>query len=310
MDTAAPTATVTLSNKDTQLPANVVPLSGTLSAALSSGEKLAFYDGDKLLGFAASVVGTSFSYDTPRLSNGAHNLRAQVVDAAGNLGPFSSVYNVTVAVVATPTARVMLNDSVSLTKNSTPTLSGSLVGRLASGEKVVIYDGGQKLGEVSPATGASSWELALASPLSDGVHALRAVVQNSQGVQGVLSAAYSLAVDTERPTLSVIGNDVGIISEAVQFTLKFSEPVTGLTATDFAVTNGALTELTPLSPTNYRVTVTPNSGLQGTPSAPATIALSLANEAVNDAAGNTYAASSPSVIATRRLIPSHLGLPV
>ena len=68
-------------------------LSGTISAALATGDRLRIYNGDSFLGIA-SVNNTaktwSFTPSTP-IGNGFYAVSARVADAAGNLGAASPV---------------------------------------------------------------------------------------------------------------------------------------------------------------------------------------------------------------------------
>ena len=63
--------------------------SGTISAALVSGETLCVYNGTTLLG-SANVTGTTWSFTPAALPNGFYAVTARVADAAGNLGAASA----------------------------------------------------------------------------------------------------------------------------------------------------------------------------------------------------------------------------
>ena len=75
-------------------------LNGTLSAGLAVGEVVRIYEGATLVG-AANVVGTAWTFSLPALANGSsHSYTAVVVDAAGNEGPASGVFTLTVDTAA------------------------------------------------------------------------------------------------------------------------------------------------------------------------------------------------------------------
>jgi hypothetical protein len=63
-------------------------ISGTLSAALASGDSLHVYNGTTFLG-SASVTNTTWSFTPSALANGFYAVTARVADAAGNLGAAS-----------------------------------------------------------------------------------------------------------------------------------------------------------------------------------------------------------------------------
>ena len=63
---------------------------GTLSAALASGESLRLFNGDTLLG-SASVINPTWSFTPSTLLNGFYATAARVADAAGNLGAARAV---------------------------------------------------------------------------------------------------------------------------------------------------------------------------------------------------------------------------
>jgi Ca2+-binding RTX toxin-like protein len=72
----------------------------------------------------------------------------------------------------------------------------------------------------------------------------------------------------------------------VSYTLAFSESVTGLDASDFSVSNGAVVAVAG-SGANYTVTVAPNANVEGV------LQLTLAAASVNGGAGGTLAAATP-----------------
>src|SRR5690606_5482913 len=67
-------------------------IQGTISAGLAPGEEVRVYRAGTLLG-AATVSGTNWSYADSLAADGTHSYTAQVVDAAGNLGPMSAGFS-------------------------------------------------------------------------------------------------------------------------------------------------------------------------------------------------------------------------
>jgi Concanavalin A-like lectin/glucanases superfamily len=72
-------------------------LSGTVSAALTLGQKVNVYDGAALFDAVATVNGTTWSFTpaTP-LSNGAHSFTVEVAGVDGTPGPRSAPYAITI----------------------------------------------------------------------------------------------------------------------------------------------------------------------------------------------------------------------
>ncbi len=234
VDQTAPTATAAVTGADD----NVAPttgnlnsgdttndptlgLSGTITGALAAGDVVSVYDGATRLGLASVAVnGSAWTFTTATLGNAAHNFTARVEDAAGNQGSAGTPYVVTVnASVPTATATITgaADDVVGITGNvatggtsndSTPTLSGAVVGTLASGEVVAIYDGATKLGNAT--VSAAAWSYT-PTALSGGAHSFTAVVESSVGNQGTVSTAYAVTLDLTAPAqpAGTLASDTG-----------------------------------------------------------------------------------------------------
>ncbi|HSV46159.1 MAG TPA: Ig-like domain-containing protein [Ramlibacter sp.] len=103
-----------------------------------------------------------------------------------------------------------------------------------------------------------------------------------------------LADDRTPPTASIVGGGQPTVTGNVEYKVLFSELVTGLEASDFAVGNGSIALLTPspTSPLIWDVTVQPTAGLAGT------LTLDLRAGAVVDVAGNpnNYSTGSPQLV--------------
>ncbi len=97
------------------------------------------------------------------------------------------------------------------------------------------------------------------------------------------------AADTTRPTLAITDDSAATTHRPVTVTFAFSEPVTGFTAADVAVSGGTLGPLV-ASPDarTWTMTVTPQAGIQA-----GTLTVDVGAGAAADAAGN------PSVAAVR-----------
>lgn len=182
------------------------------------------------------------------------------------------------------TATSTVTTTATTTNDQTPTLTGSISPSQAfSGNKVAIYDGKVRLGEVSLTS--SSWSYTPGSNLSEGGHGLTAVVENAGGNQGTPSSPLNLTIDTTQPTLTISSNATGVIKsgQTVTYRFDFSESVSDFALEDVTVTGGS--KGTTLSGTgkNYTLAVTPATN------STANLSVGVVNTAVHDAAGNPLA---------------------
>ncbi|MBK5540631.1 Ig-like domain repeat protein [Pseudomonas sp. TH07] len=231
VDTTAPTASETISivavSSDTGTSGdfitsdNTLVLSGTLGSTLASGDiaQVSLDGGSTWLN--TTVSGSTWSYDNSAsvLADGVYNLKARVVDGAGNQGATANQVLVVDTTAPTETiAIVSINQDTGTsssdfnTSDTTLVFSGTLGAALGSGESVRIsLDGG------------STWRTALvsgntwsydnsASSLASGSYSVIAQVIDSAGNLGN-SASQTIIVDTVAPTASTsivsITNDTG-----------------------------------------------------------------------------------------------------
>ncbi|WP_434279225.1 Ig-like domain-containing protein [Acinetobacter sp. CE-15] len=189
-------------------------LQGTISAVLGSGEVVAVYrDGVKV--GTATVTGTSWTYSDAGLADGVNYVyTAQVEDAAGNQGSVSNNYAISVDTTA-PTQTTVITTVVDdvapqtgnvgnggTTNDVTPELQGTISAVLGSGEVVVVYRDGVKVGTAT-VTG-TSWTYSDAG-LADGVnYVYTAQVEDAAGNQGSVSNNYAISVDTTAPTQTTV----------------------------------------------------------------------------------------------------------
>ena len=225
VDSIAPTQTpaVTLISDDFigALPAGgstadqTPTISGTLSAALGSGEDLRLR---RVLSGAGTLVdvtvtprptGTGWSYNEPSLlAAGTYTYQAFVVDAAGNTGLLSGTLAVTVNLSALPLpgAAVTLatvngvaaSGSVPLSNINTPTLAGTVQRALNTGEVVRVYRNGT--GVANATVTGTSWSYTNTT-LADGSYAFFARVElgTNSAVFGASSGTVTAPIDATPP---------------------------------------------------------------------------------------------------------------
>ena len=200
-------------------------LTGTLGAALGTGDTVRIYDGTTLVG-TATVTGTTWSFTPPALADGTtHTYTAAVADAAGNEGPRSAGLSLTVDI--TPPAQTATiggyTDDVGIlqgsfgsgtsTDDTMPVLTGTLSAALATGDTVRIYDGATFLGTAT-VTG-TTWSFATAALPNGSTHNFTAVVADAAGNLGTASAGFTLTIDTTPPAqttaIASFTDDAGVL---------------------------------------------------------------------------------------------------
>ncbi|WP_162940822.1 Ig-like domain-containing protein [Rahnella bruchi] len=195
----------------------------TLSGQGEPGDTVTIYDGEEKLGEVTIDDNGSWSFTPePPLGDGEHNLSVDVTDPAGNRSEPSETITIVVDTVApaqpsiggvTDDAGSSLADGAQ-TNDDTPTLSG----QGEPGDTVTIYDGEEKLGEVT-IDDNGSWSFTPEPPLGDGEHNLSVEFTDPAGNRSESSDVITITVDTEAPTQTVtitnVEDDAGVIRDSV-----------------------------------------------------------------------------------------------
>jgi hypothetical protein len=110
------------------------------------------------------------------------------------------------------------------------------------------------------------------------------------------------AVDTKPPAVTITDNREGLTNGAITYTFTFAEAVTGFTADDVTVANGAKGAFTPSTVAGeagrvYTLAITPTTGFEGN------VTVDVAASAASDAAGNASTAALQSVQAVDNKAP-------
>ncbi|EGK58458.1 Ig-like domain-containing protein [Enterobacter hormaechei] len=187
VDTVAPGAPAIVSIND-----DVAPGTGTLGNGSSTndprpqltgtaeaGSTVTIYDNGIAIGTA--VVGSNGSWSfTPsvNLSEGSHQLTVRATDVAGNTGPASPVFTVTVDVTAPQTpAGFIINDDTGVLKGAigagqfTDASEPRLTGRGEPGSTITVYDNGAVIGTTTVLPNGT-WSITPTSPLAEGAHSI------------------------------------------------------------------------------------------------------------------------------------------
>jgi hypothetical protein len=204
-----------------------VSISGTLTAALVSGEAVRIYDGANFLG-TATVTSTTWTYSDTRSLVDTQSLSytARVADAAGNQSAAGTARTASVDTTAptTTAAFTALTDNVGIflgtvasagfTDDTSVSISGTISAALGAAETVRIYDGANLLGSATVTN--TTWTYTDTRTLTNGQSlSYTARVADTAGNQSAAGSAYTASVDTSAPTttaaVTAISDDVGAI---------------------------------------------------------------------------------------------------
>ena len=211
-------------------------ISGTLSAALGSGESLLILNGTTVLG-TATVNNTTLSWfytpTFPATAGTNYVISARVADAAGNLGPRSVIRSFTLDTTAPATSATItavfdntgpLQGFVannSRTDDTTPTISGTLSAALEAGETLRMFDGTRELGDAI--VNGTSWSFNPTLPATEGtsyvIYVITARVIDAAGNLGTPSASRSFLLDTTvplaTPTITDVVDNLGTVTGSI-----------------------------------------------------------------------------------------------
>jgi Bacterial Ig-like domain len=229
IDNTPPSATITVLNfldnagavtgaiTGTSTDDNTPQIQGSLSAALAAGESVRV-SVDGAPSTAATVVGTTFDFASPTLTDASHTFDVRIVDGAGNASSIqtrSLVVNTSSALGITATASILnaLDDvgsiqlplgNNSVSDDSSPTLRGRIGRPLipSNGEQVRIYRSGSQALATASVT-AQDWSFTPTPALADGLYTYTAQIVDSQGRTGSISNTFTIRIDRVAPGTSV-----------------------------------------------------------------------------------------------------------
>lgn len=261
IDTRVPSAPVITDPKDGTVTNNNTPaISGTAEA----NSTVKVYDGTTLIGkVTADGSGNWTLTPTAALLDGAHVITATSTDAAGNVSPVSNEVNITIDSTAALAPVITDPRDGTLTKNSTPTINGTS----ESNSMVNVYDGGTVIGIVT-ADGSGNWTLTLATPLSDGVHAITATATDTAGNISPVSNTVNITIDTTPPVLTLSRDATDLTNETVNILATATDniEVANITKPDNTVVTGSSTTYTVNSNGTYTFAATDTAGNMATQS--------------------------------------------
>ncbi|MFC3197672.1 Ig-like domain-containing protein [Parapedobacter deserti] len=195
--------------------------------------------------------------------------------------------------VLDPASDTGTSNSDGITSDNTPTLTGTAE---ANSTVRLTSDADGVLGTVT-ANGSGMWAFAPGTPLTDGPHELTATATDAAGNMSVASAALTIVIDTEPPTLYISSDMTALkAGETAELTFTISEPVTSFSAGDVTVSGGTLSGLSG-SITDYTATFVPTANTT------VTATVDVAAGRLTDAAGNGNTAATQLTILVDTDIP-------
>jgi hypothetical protein len=229
-------------------------LRGTLSASLGQGQFVEVYrDGQKI--GTGTVNSTAWTFSDPGTDEGSHSYVARVEDSAGNRGTVSTSFTLNIDTTA-PKHSVSVISAVddagaetgtlssgASTDDTSPTLKGSLTSDLTTGEALVIYRDGIRIGQATVSTG--QWSFA-ESNVTAGTHSYTARVEDAAGNAGANSNSFSLSINPPQTITGTAGNDVllgtsgsdrisGVPASGTQIGKGTKDVLTGLGGSDLFI---------------------------------------------------------------------------
>ncbi|WP_336214425.1 BapA/Bap/LapF family large adhesin [Enterobacter sp. P82] len=193
-----------------------------LTGTAEPGSTVTIYDGGIAIGTTVVASNGTWTF-TPSvdLSESTHQITVRATDAAGNTGPASPVFTLTVDLTppTTPTAILLTDDTGSvrgaitsgtLTDATQPLLAGTG----EPGGTITIYDNGVIIGATTVLPNGT-WSITPNGPLPEGTHSITVTETDAAGNQSTASAPITFTVDTTPPSAPgnlVVSNDGGTIS--------------------------------------------------------------------------------------------------
>jgi hypothetical protein len=219
-----------------------------------------------------------------------------VSDLAGNSGSgVTNSANYSIDTVAPTATIVVANPSLNVGASSLVTITFSEAVTGFTNADLTVANG--TLSAVNSVDGGITWT-ATFTPSSNVTDATNLITLDNTGVQAATSGnvgsgstdSNNYAVDTQRPTATVVVNDNALgIGGTSLVTITFSEAVTGFSLADMTVDNGALSNLSTSDNITWTATLTAVAGItQGNNH------VVVDNTGVADAAGNAGSGTTTS----------------
>ena len=212
IDTQAPApASVTSLLPDTGIVGDGITATGAIQivGAAEPGHYVDVLIDGASAGLAAVDGAGNWSLDltSAPLANGLYSVTTQVMDVAGNLSAISAEVMVIINNLppAAPVITGVLDDTNSASDGVTADTTLVIVGSADVDTDIAVFLDGLQLGTTTTDAGGNWTFDYTATSLADGAYIINAMAENQAGLQSVLSADFSLMVDTLAPSMPVPG---------------------------------------------------------------------------------------------------------
>lgn len=232
-----------------------------------------------------SGSGSSYSVAVIPSAEGTVTLTMKAGEALDDVGNTNLVKTVTVGYDVTP-------PSLTITPTGAITTANPIAFTFTFTEQVLGFDATDILlvnGTKGAFSGSGSVYTLLVTPTSDGLVSVSVGISacNDSAGNGNQFATATVTSDRTTPTVAITPNSGGTSSNPINFSLTFSELVSGVDASDFIVSNGTFGTLTG-SGLSYTVSVIP--------AGEGNVSLTIKAGSVLDQVGNTNAATTATVL--------------
>ena len=220
----------------------------TLTGLAEAGALVRLFNGSSTtpLGQATATADGTYAITLTGLKDATYAFTTTATDVAGNISKPSPASSVTIdtkapATPAAPTLTPGSDTGILHNDGATSDTTPVIVGTAEANATVELFDtDGLVIGKaMADATGAYMITVATSSELISGAHALTVKAVDAAGNTSAVSDALNIVVDTTPPTATSTPETTNLIFGSIPFDLHFSEPVSGVDASDFTlVTNG------------------------------------------------------------------------
>jgi large repetitive protein len=176
----------------------------TIIGSAEPGALVHVYDGATLLGTTTADTAGSWAFTpTTSLADGTHPITTTATDAASNVSAASTSLALVIDTIAPPATSSPTLDpasnTASLTDSITSVTAPIIHGTTEAGALVTVYDGATLLATVT-ADNTGAWTLAVAGPLTDGLHRFAFTATDTADNVSGSSPKIAVTIDTAAPT--------------------------------------------------------------------------------------------------------------
>lgn len=258
----------------------------TFNGSAEANSTVKVYKGTTLLGTTTATSTGTWSFTAAALTDGTYSITATATDAAGNTSAATAVLSLVIDTAAPAAPEITSPANNSRHNTATITLSG-----LAERDSTVeIFEGTTSKGSTTAILNGS-WSKDLAA-VADGSHSYTATATDLAGNTSAVSAALTVIVDTNAPTISSVTPEDTATDVVVSANIEaiFSEAMDAATLTDTSFTlvadgmTTAITATVTYDAASKTATLNPSADLDSSTLYTATIS------GAKDLAGNALAA--------------------